>query len=256
MRNERNNEAKIIENSFGRKTYIRSGQNLVTEISRKSVGLNEALNKLTHTFRSKIKDSSGLEKRRVKPYPDPANKNDTMYLSCEELRTEVFKPSTKWLHASQTTMSSLGKLHLEILSCKDLPNMDSGEAIGNYTDAFVCAAYEDSIVQTDVINDELSPMWMPWSKRAFVFQIRHTLSPLYVAVTDYDIGPGGHDGIGRVAINLNHFESNMEYTLKYTLYPSANTWDRDVSFTRVFRSFCLITSHLRHVMLNIHVYFY
>ena len=100
LRNERNKEAKIIVNSFGRKTYIRSGQNLVTEISRKSVGLNEALNKLTHTFRSKIKDSSGLEKRRVKPYPDPANKNDTTFLSCEELRTEVFKPSTKWLHDS------------------------------------------------------------------------------------------------------------------------------------------------------------
>lgn len=53
--------------------------------------------------------------------------------------------------------------------------MDSGGALGNYTDAFVCVAYEDSLVQTDVIDDQISPMWMPWSQRAFVFKIRHTL---------------------------------------------------------------------------------
>ena len=108
--------------------------------------------------------------------------------------------------------------------------MDAGEAMGNYTDAFVCAAFEDSLVQTDVIDDELSPMWMPWSQRAFVFHIRHALSPLYVSVMNYDI-LGRHEGFGRATINLNHFESNMVYTIKYTLYTSSNTWDRDSAWT-------------------------
>ena len=78
-------------------------------------------------------------------------------------------------------------------------------------------------------------MWMPWSQRSCVFHIRHVLSPLHASVVDYDI-LGGHEGIGRAKINLNHFESNMVYTLKYTLYPSSNTWDREGAGT--------ITTHL------------
>ena len=107
--------------------------------------------------------------------------------------------------------------------------MDAGEALGNKTDAFVCAIYEESLVQTEVIDDRLSPMWMPWTQRAFCFNMKHPFSQLFISVNDFDLGPSAHDGIGRIAVNLNHFESNVTYTLKYNLHPAANVVAREVS---------------------------
>lgn len=233
LRNERKRKEITLEgDSFGTHTFTQSGRNLITEKSQQSVGLSGVVNKLNYSFRKKYTDSLGVERNRVKPYPDPLRKSETMYLSSAEMRNAMLSPSTKWLRTGETTSPSLGILHLEVLSCNNLPNMDAGEVIGNYTDAFICAAFEDSLVQTDVIDDELSPIWMPWSQREFSFRIRHASSPLYVSAMDFDLGLGGHEGIGRVAINLNHFEADVVYTLQYALYSSANTWDREVRPTK------------------------
>ena len=86
-----------------------------------------------------------------------------------------------------------------------------------------------TIVQTEYIDNELNPIWLPWTERAFSFDITHPLSPLFVSVFDYDFGVD-HDGIGRIAIDLNQFEVNMVYTLQYNLYPASNISEREVGF--------------------------
>jgi hypothetical protein len=92
------------------------------------------------------------------------------------------------------------------------------EAIGNVTDSFVSLVYEDTCAMTDVIDDELSPHWLPWTQRAFCFGMMHPASIMYLGVFDYDLGLGNHEAIGRVAVNVCNLQRNTIYTLKYNLY--------------------------------------
>ena len=55
--------------------------------------------------------------------------------------------------------------------------------------------FEDTMVQTPVIYDELSPHWLPWMQRAFCISIAHPASQLNLGAFDYDLGPlESHDG--------------------------------------------------------------
>ena len=71
--------------------------------------------------------------------------------------TYAYSPSQQWVQATDCP-NSLGRLHVEILKCQDLPNLDTG-IHDDYTDAFVAMAFEDNVVRTDVIHDALSPRW-------------------------------------------------------------------------------------------------
>ena len=133
------------------------------------------------------------------------------------------KPTSRWLEAGS---GSIGKAYLEVLECKGLPNMDAGGGLGliqEYRDAFCCIIYEDAIVNTDVINDDLSPKWMPWCNRGFVFNIGHASSQILLGVFDYDgemKGLNEHDPIGRISIEITNFRSDTEYMLSYDLHSS------------------------------------
>ena len=223
-------------------------QPFITEIKQATV-ISNNLKKLLCFRRRKIKDQDGTIRYRVEPYPDSNRPPEqTMYLSDEELVDEMYKPSTNWLvtPVSQSPSSlsthreefgvgggrsNLGRIHLEILKCDFLPNLDFdlNGIWGNMTDPFVSVVFEDKIFQTDVIDDALSPVWMPWTQRAFTFNITDGCSPLYLAVMDYDVGPMDHDFVGRAVVNLNRLmggEGGVEYILEYGLYQSDNLSDR------------------------------
>jgi C2 domain. len=210
-----------------------NGPKFITEMAAQEVGVGQLMRMFTKKSK---RGKDGVLRILVQPGPDPKRESVTTYLSEEELVDEMYKPSSNWIECGTDTKDSLGEVYLEILRCEGLPNMDSGETFGNKTDAFVCAIYEESMVQTDVIDDRLSPMWMPWSQRAFCFHIRHPLSQMFISVNDFDLGPTGHDGIGKIAINLNHFEADVVYTLKYNIHPASNIYDREVSNNNSFYS--------------------
>jgi hypothetical protein len=207
------------------------GPKFITEMGVQEVGVGQLMRMFTKKSK---RGKDGVLRILVQPGPDPKREAVTTYLSEKELLDEMYKPSSNWIECGTDTKDSLGTVYLEILRCEGLPNMDSGETFGNKTDAFVCAIYEESMVQTDVIDDRLSPMWMPWSQRAFCFHIRHPLSQLFISVNDFDLGPTGHDGIGKIVVNLNHFESDVVYTLKYNIHPASNIYDREVSIDSTF----------------------
>jgi hypothetical protein len=152
----------------------------------------------------------------VKPGPDPAREDTTKWMSSKHISKEATKPSKSWTEAGS---GKLGKLFLEIIQCDDLPNLDAGPS--GKTDAFCCVIYEDAIVNTDVIGDELSPRWMPWSQRAFLFHIQHPSSQVLVGVFDYDsVGINAHDPIGRVSIDITNFRADTDYLLTFVLHRS------------------------------------
>jgi hypothetical protein len=160
----------------------------------------------------------------VKPGPDPALEDTTRWMSSKAISEEAMKPSKSWTEAGS---GKLGKLFLEIIQCDDLPNMDTGP--GNKTDAFCCVIYEDAIVNTDVVSDELSPRWMPWSQRAFLFHIQHPSSQVLVGVMDYDsLGVNAHDPIGRVSIDITNFRADTDYLLTFDLHKSVLDNERPV----------------------------
>ena len=198
---------------------------LITETAETEIAASTVLDALSGIFTSRVvRDKhTGTNKFKVKPYPDPDRKRETQFMSKNEIQATTRQASTKWVEAGSGT---LGKLYVEVLSCHDLPNVDVGEAVGNVTDSFVSLVYEDTCAMTEVIDDELSPHWLPWTQRAFCFGMMHPSSLLYIGVFDYDLGPGNHEALGRVAVNVANFQRNTVYTLKYNLYPSANVTDR------------------------------
>lgn len=113
----------------------------------------------------------------VRPGPDPKRKDETTWLTKEKIEEESNKPSYDWIDIGS---GRLGKIFVEIISCNNLPNLDVGGVLGNKTDSFVSLVYEDCFVRTDVIDDCLSPRWMPWSQRAFIFNCMHTSSQLFL----------------------------------------------------------------------------
>jgi C2 domain len=151
-------------------------------------------------------------------------------MTSEQIEVESLKPSTYWIEAGT---GYIGKLYLEIIGCTDLPNMDNSLKTNQLslnihrekTDAFACIVYEDVIVNTDVITNTLSPRWMPWCHRAFVFNILHPSSDVYIGIFDYDpshhpmqlvsqlSSSNVHDPIGRIVVNLSHFHPNTSYLL-------------------------------------------
>jgi hypothetical protein len=198
---------------------------LVTETNETKVAGESFMNVLSSAFTSKKKvdKKSGDTMVLVKPFPDPNNSKDTTYLSSQEIKNRTMLPSHEWIEAGS---GKIGKVYLEILSCQDLPNVDVGEAMGNYTDSFISAVFEDAMVQTNVIDDELSPYWLPWTRRAFIFKMMHPASTLYLAAFDFDLGISKHEPLGRVAVNISNLQPSTVYTLTYKLYPSANVTDR------------------------------
>ena len=117
----------------------------------------------------------------------------------------------RWLDVGS---GDLGKIYVEIIGADGLPNKDHDLGTGNKTDSFISVVYEDCIAKTDVIDDCLSPRWLPWTQRAFIFRMMHTSSNLHVAVFDYDAGfSNDHDICGRVSIDLANLNSGVVYLL-------------------------------------------
>lgn len=142
-------------------------------------------------------------------------------MTTDQIKEEAMKPSTHWVEAGS---GSLGKVYIEILSCDGLPNMDRNKISSRTTDAFACAVFEDSLVNTDVIVNSTSPRWMPWCRRAFVFNILHPSSNILLGIFDWDmesspvqmamsVATDVHDPIARVMINVANTVPDTMYTV-------------------------------------------
>lgn len=168
----------------------------------------------------------------------------TKYLSKDEIQTEALKPSREWLNVSS---GNCGRLFVEVIGADELPNM---EAFHGKTDAFAVVVFEDAYGKTDTIDDCLSPRWMPWSRRAFCFNIDHASSDLRVGLFDHD-KMWNHDLIGRVAISVSQLRPGTEYVLTYNLYEDSVTPEREAKGTVTLRLRVELESPKKLVMSNL-----
>ncbi|CAB9524093.1 expressed unknown protein [Seminavis robusta] len=143
------------------------------------------------------------------------------WMTKTQIQAEALKPSTKWV---ETGHGEAGTLYLEILGCDNLPGMDTG-IVEDSSDPFVGIVFEDTMVRTQVLFETCTPRWLPWSTRAFAFNIAHSSSMLFLGVFDYDenmpLQKDYHDPIGRTVINTINFESSVTYLLRYDLIDSS-----------------------------------
>ena len=162
---------------------------------------------------------------KIKIKPTPPNKGVPTFMTFQQLKDTTLQPSTNWIQVSSLTKyKKYGRLYVEILSCNNLPNVDYGGQLGNQTDTFCSLVYGDGFVQTNVIDDELSPYWLPWTQRAFVFPIGHPSQVVYVGVFGYKRHPLSHVPIGRVEINLTNLQQSTEYILEYNLLATSHNY--------------------------------
>jgi hypothetical protein len=186
-------------------------------------------------LKRKSEDGNSIE-YRVKPFPDPSRpEKETKWLTKKEIEREAIQPSTQWIEAGS---GSVGKIYVEVIGCDDIPNLDFSVTGRDKSDAFVCIVYEDCIVNTDVINDCLSPRWMPWTQRAFIFNVMHPSSQLYIGVFDHDQAVPGkspkHDKVGRAVINITNYVPDTVVTGRFHLYDSEEP-DRKKTGTLILR---------------------
>lgn len=139
----------------------------------------------------------------------------------DQLYEEAMKPSTHWVEAGS---GSLGKVFIEVIGCDGLPNMDRLKITSRTTDAFACVVFEDGIVNTDVIANSTSPRWMPWCRRAFVFNVAHPSSNILLGLFDWDmesspvqvamsVAADVHDPIARIMVNVANAVPDTMYTI-------------------------------------------
>ena len=153
----------------------------------------------------------------------------------KQIQDVCLEESHKWIDSGS---GRLGRVFLEVLGCDDLPNLDAGGFAGNKTDAFVSVVYEDTAVKTDIIDDCLSPRWMPWTKRAFIFHMFHPSSQIFLGVFDYDGGVNpadDHDLVGRVSVDLSNLRKNTVYVMKYNIFTTAKMSQRKKKGTITIR---------------------
>ena len=167
----------------------------------------------TKVFRGE--NGEKIEKFRIRPNPDPKTPK-VEWMTKEEIDTEVMKPSYKY---KSIGADGIAKIHLEILSCDNLPNMENIQMFGNKTDAFVQLVYEDCVGTTSVIDDSSSPRWMPWCDRAFILHTKHPSAVIYIGVHDCD-NVTDHDLVGRCAVDVTNLKPSTEYILHYALHKS------------------------------------
>jgi len=161
----------------------------------------------------------GKTKYLIRPKPDPKRVEETSWLTKEKIEEETMRPSYNWTDIGS---GNLGKVFVEVLGCDNLPNLDAAGTLGDKTDAFVSLVYEDCSARTDIIADCLSPRWLPWMRRAFIFNMMHTSSQLFLAVFDSDENSiCSHALVGRVSIDISNFQTNSVYELHYKLYRTA-----------------------------------
>ncbi len=227
---KRKNQNNMQNISAGVKNMM-DGKALAHLITEKSTAYVETVNcdlvheMIDYRLNGKRVDAEGVKRLRVKPCPDPDDKDATRFLTHAEMIQKCEEPSRSWVEAGS---GNLGQVKVEILRCEGLPNKDLVRLCGNKTDPFVSLVYEDCLVQTDRLSDCLSPMWMPWTQRAFVFNRMHALSSIYIGVFNHVIGPYKHHGCGRVTVDLRELQPNTVYTLKYELFSSPVLTQRKV----------------------------
>lgn len=172
---------------------------------------------------------------KIRPGPDPTRPHETKWMTDKQIQQECLTESKEWVECGS---GNIGQLYVEVLGCDGLPNLDAGGFAGNKTDSFVSLVFEDVAVKTDIIDDCLSPRWMPWMKRAFIFHMMHGSSQLFLGVFDHDDGIGPtdfHDMVGKVSVDLSNFQHGILYTLTYNLYTSARMTDRKKKGTITIR---------------------
>lgn len=122
----------------------------------------------------------------------------------------------------------LGKMYVEIIGLDGLSKDLDSTVIdpGKGTDAYVVCAFEDSAITSDVIQDCNSPRFLPWTRRAFKFNINDISSKLFIGAFDHDRGMHSNDPIGRISISLAKFVPNTTYNLSYELYDTGQISNR------------------------------
>jgi hypothetical protein len=77
---------------------------------------------------------------------------------------------------------------------------------------------------------------MPWSQRAFIFNVQHPSSQILLGIFDKDAEAlSFHDEIGRVAIDVSRFVPGTEYTLTYDLHDTGFLENRSKKGTATIR---------------------
>ena len=144
------------------------------------------------------------------------------WMTKAELAIELPRTSKNFIDLRQNKPDEIGSLRVEVLQCMGLPKMDKY----SLTDAFCYIVCGDQVFVTDVIPDNLNPVWLPLARRACIFPLKTGYSRVYCGVFDYDGETESDDFIGRVVIDMPQLQSGFSYDIILPLRHTSKTYYR------------------------------
>lgn len=140
----------------------------------------------------------------------------------DELRFEMNKPSAAFndLRVPSSKGREIGLLKLEILQCIGIPSLD----LLSETDAFCMASCGSYAFKTDVIKDNVNPMWLSKMRRACIFPLFHAYARLFVGVFDDDGKDERDDFVGRIVLDVARMRPNCTYDVTLPLRLSGDVY--------------------------------
>jgi len=174
----------------------------------------------------------GDREYKIKPWLTDkavAGRKQNVWWTKSELKQSMLEPSENFFPTSSPASMECAHaiLKIEVLHCTGLPNADGGAigtAMGKKTDCFVGLIVNENFARTSVINNCLSPIWPPFTRRGFLMPIMSTSRLIQVGVFDSDEGDltGGlnNDFIAKTTVDLSRLRSGIEYTTEHSLHNS------------------------------------
>ncbi len=140
------------------------------------------------------------------------------WMTSEQIQDLARTQSQFWTEIGE---GKLGQLYVEILGMDELVQLDRNSMVpGDKSDAYVTVAFEDAAISTDVIKDCSKPRFLPWTRRAFKFNMNYISSNLFIGCFDHDFGANPDDPVGRLCIPIERFVPSTTYNLSYKVYDS------------------------------------
>ena len=79
---------------------------------------------------------------------------------------------------------------------------------------------------TDVVPDNLNPVWLPKTRRACILPILNAYSQVYVGMFDYDGEKEEDDFTGRVVIDIPRLHAGVVYDITLPLRRTSHVYTR------------------------------
>jgi len=144
------------------------------------------------------------------------------WLTEEELAEDMIRPSSHFHDFRKGGSEEIGSVKIEVLQCIGMPKMDRC-SLSDPVVYIVCGA---ATFVTDVVPDNLNPVWLSKTRRACILPLHNAYSQVFVGAFDDDGEKEEDDFTGRVVLDIPRLHAGVVYDLTLPLRRNSRVYTR------------------------------